>query len=154
MERYPRPVCYRANQSPAPTDTELGFQRILGDLIGTRFQQFPPTPSRPTNRVVKTSSASNNVRNRLREQSALITSVSGPIVFDLYIILLPFDARKGIDYDGSPDSPHASIRVPSITKLESYGRKLRRSWKYPFQLSRMEPIKISKGDERKEFLRG
>lgn len=147
MERYPRPVCYRANQSPAPTDTELGFQRILGDLIGTRFQQFPPTPSRP-------SSASNNVRNRLREQSALITSVSGPIVFDLYIILLPFDARKGIDYDGSPDSPHASIRVPSITKLESYGRKLRRSWKYPFQLSRMEPIKISKGDERKEFLRG
>lgn len=95
MERYPRPVCYRANQSPAPTDTELGFQRILGDLIGTRFQQFPPTPSRPTDRVVKTSSASNNVRNRLREQSAsVITSVSGPIVFDLYIILLPFERES------------------------------------------------------------
>lgn len=120
MEWYPRPVCYRANQSPAPTDTELGFQRILGDLIGTRFQQFPPTPSRPTDRVEqrkKPAARTVGLRNyfRLRDLS-----------FSIYLHH-PSSSREGIGYDGSPASPHASIRVPSITELQSYGRKLRRS---------------------------
>lgn len=49
---------------------------LLGDLIGTRFQQFPPTITTDQDVLC----VEQRVRNRLREQSAsVITSVLGSI---------------------------------------------------------------------------